>query len=119
MKNSVSQHVCPHCKQPITANNSSQNLSEVISKNEDEIVEEIKTKAVKATMKAIRPLLDKLEEAAKQQSQEAQQSTNTATPDFQSQMQMMQAAAREKMKMRELKVQAKMRNFQGKIAKRS
>lgn len=109
-------------KVSVREKNAMEQLQKVLSKHEESIIEDIKQKAVKATMDAIKPLLDKLEEANNQQkqqlSQQQQQAQNPAVLSYEDQIKNMQVLANEKLKMQELKIQQKMQSLQTKITKR-
>ncbi len=109
-----SSGVCSTCKQPIpdNANNDTTRENEILNEEHELLVELIKNKALKATLRAIQPLLDKLEEATQQQTQEQAQQTP------QDRLMHLQSAALEKMKMQEAKIAEKMKNLQSKVSKR-
>ena len=89
-------------------------LAAIVHKNEEEIIADIKNKALKATLQALLPLLDKLEEASKQQAKEAAQNPII---NYENQLQRIQANAVEKMKLQEQRVQARMQALQHRIIK--
>jgi len=113
MENSSSS-VCSTCKQPNPDNTTNDITSEneILNDDHERIVELIKSKVLKATLRAIQPLLDKLEEATQQQTQKQAQQTP------QDQLMHLQNAALEKMKMQEVKIAEKMKNLQSKVSKR-
>ncbi|AZA90301.1 Uncharacterised protein [Chryseobacterium nakagawai] len=79
-----------------------------VLRHEDEIVNYIKEKAIKETMKSLAPLLEKLEEAVKQQ--EAAPVPVTATPselpsmNYEEQLKKLQEASTAKLRQKEIKI---------------
>jgi len=84
-----------------------------VLRHEDEIITYIRDKAIKETMKSLAPLLEKLEEAVKQQ--EIPQ-VQTATPtqadppmmNYEEQLKRLQEASTAKVKEKELKIMDRM-----------
>ncbi|MEY8760530.1 hypothetical protein [Chryseobacterium tongliaoense] len=89
-----------------------------IISHEDEIINYIKEKATKETMKSLAPLLAKLEEAVKQQqsAQPAVSTTNSGVMNYADQLKSMQEISREKIKAKELKVAERINKLQARIA---
>lgn len=91
--------------------------------HEDEIINYIKDKATKETLKSLAPLLEKLEEAVKQQ-QAYQQSTpvaaaNATNPvpmNYEEQLKKLQEASKGKIKEKELKIVERMNKLQARFA---
>lgn len=79
-----------------------------VLRHEDEIVNYIKEKAIKETMKSLAPLLGKLEEAVKQQ--EAAPAPVTTTPtevpsmNYEEQLKKLQEASTAKLRQKEIKI---------------
>ena len=94
---------------------SSEQIKAFFEEHKEELINEIKDKAVKATMETITPLLEKLQEASKQSAQEI---VADAELSYEDQIKQLQTVAKEKMKMQELKIAEKMKLLQTKIAKR-
>lgn len=109
MKKSQENIVCKTCGKPL------EESIKIDAENEEKMISYIKEKALKAAMSDILPLLEKLQEAALQQSKNA---PNTAELSYEDQIKNMQDIAREKVKMREMKVHGKMKNLQARIAMR-
>ncbi|NML69275.1 hypothetical protein HHL23_05640 [Chryseobacterium sp. RP-3-3] len=85
--------------------------------HEDEIINYIKDKATKETLKSLAPLLEKLEEAVKQQ--EAYQSPAAASPvtmNYDEQLKQLQEASVVKIKDKELKIAERMNKLQIRFA---
>lgn len=85
--------------------------------HEDEIINYIKDKATKETLKSLAPLLEKLEEAVKQQ--QAYQPAATASPaaiSYEEQLKKLQEASRGKIKEKELKITERMNKLQARFA---
>ncbi|SFN05004.1 hypothetical protein SAMN05421594_0644 [Chryseobacterium oleae] len=85
--------------------------------HEDEIINYIKDKATKETLKSLAPLLEKLEEAVKQQ--EAYQSPATAGPvtmNYDDQLKKLQEASVVKIKEKELRIAERMNKLQVRFA---
>jgi len=103
----------------VEKNGPSHDFMPLVLKEEDEIISYIKDKAVKETLKTLAPLLEKLEEAVKQQ-QSNNLPASSSTPNFDSaeQLKRMQEASKDRIKMQELKVAEKVRKLQARIAKR-
>lgn len=81
--------------------------------HEDEIINYIKDKATKETLKSLAPLLEKLEEAVKQQ--EAYQSPAAASPvtmNYDEQLKKLQETSVVKIKEKELKIAERMNKLQ-------
>jgi hypothetical protein len=91
--------------------------------HEDEIINYIKDKATKETLKSLAPLLEKLEEAVKQQ-QAYQQATpvaatTAASPiplSYEDQLKKLQEASKGKIKEKELKIAERMNKLQARFA---
>ncbi|WP_426479391.1 hypothetical protein ACP3T3_08065 [Chryseobacterium sp. CBSDS_008] len=84
-----------------------------VLRHEDEIVNYIKEKAVKETMKSLAPLLEKLEEAVKQQESVQTQPAATYPPEtpvmnYEEQLKKLQEASSAKVKEKELKIMDRM-----------
>lgn len=84
-----------------------------VLRHEDEIVNYIKDKAVKETMKSLAPLLEKLEEAVKQQESAQIQVAAPAPPappvmNYEEQLKKLQEASSAKVKEKELKIMDRM-----------
>lgn len=84
-----------------------------VLRHEDEIVNYIKEKAVKETMKSLAPLLEKLEEAVKQQESVQTQPAATDPPEtpvmnYEEQLKKLQEASSAKIKEKELKIMDRM-----------
>lgn len=84
-----------------------------VLRHEDEIVNYIKEKAVKETMKSLAPLLEKLEEAVKQQESVQTQPAATDPPEtpvmnYEEQLKKLQEASSAKVKEKELKIMDRM-----------
>lgn len=85
-----------------------------VLRHEDEIITYIRDKAIKETMKSLAPLLEKLEEAVKQQ--EIPQVQTAATPaqaeppmmNYEEQLKRLQEASTAKVKEKELKIMDRM-----------
>lgn len=90
-----------------------------VLKNEEEIINYIKEKATKATLTALSPLLEKLEQAVKEH--EAHQSAVAATPEpspmnYEEQLKKLQESSMMKVKEKELKIAERMNKLQVKFA---
>ena len=120
MKSRKGNKTCKTCGQIILEKEQSLTPFQLSDKQEEELIELLTKKAFKASMDKLKPLLDKLEEAAKQQAQErAAMNTNPNTPlTYQEQIQNLQQTAKEKIQMQELKINKRMQNLQSKIIKR-
>lgn len=84
-----------------------------VLRHEDEIVNYIKEKAIKETMKSLAPLLEKLEEAVKQQESVPTQPAAPAAPEtpvmnYEEQLKKLQEASSAKVKEKELKIMDRM-----------
>ncbi|PWN63947.1 hypothetical protein [Chryseobacterium viscerum] len=84
-----------------------------VLRHEDEIVSYIKDKAIKETMKSLAPLLEKLEEAVKQQESAQTQIATQAPPEtpvmnYEEQLKKLQEASSAKVKEKELKIMDRM-----------
>ncbi|WP_027381241.1 hypothetical protein [Chryseobacterium daeguense] len=92
-----------------------------IISNEDEIINYIKEKATKETLKSLAPLLEKLEEAVKQQ-QAYQQAVPAASPanpvamSYEDQLKKLQEVSKGKIKEKELKIAERMNKLQARFA---
>ncbi|WP_449397435.1 hypothetical protein [Chryseobacterium wanjuense] len=90
--------------------------------HEDEIINYIKDKATKETLKSLAPLLEKLEEAVKQQQayqQAAPVAATAASPvpmSYEDQLKRLQEASRGKIKEKELKIAERMNKLQARFA---
>lgn len=88
-----------------------------ILSREDEIIQYIKEKATKETLKSLAPLLEKLEEAVKQQQQET--SSQNSTPhaiNYDEQLKNLQEISKEKVKAQEIKIAERLSKLQAKLA---
>ncbi|WP_213280165.1 hypothetical protein [Chryseobacterium indologenes] len=84
-----------------------------VLRHEDEIITYIKDKAIKETMKSLAPLLEKLEEAVKQQEIPQVQAATPAQADppmmnYEEQLKRLQEASTAKVKEKELKIMDRM-----------
>ncbi|KAA2224042.1 hypothetical protein [Chryseobacterium sediminis] len=84
-----------------------------VLRHEDEIINYIRDKAVKETMKSLAPLLEKLEEAVKQQESPQAQVVTPAPADppmmnYEEQLKRLQEASTAKVKEKELKIMDRM-----------
>lgn len=91
-----------------------------VLRHEDEIVNYIKEKAVKETMKSLAPLLEKLEEAVKQQESVQTQPAATDPPEtpvmnYEEQLKKLQEASSAKVKEKELKIMDRMNKLNAKF----
>ncbi|MBT2620138.1 hypothetical protein [Chryseobacterium sp. ISL-6] len=85
--------------------------------HEDEIINYIKDKATKETLKSLAPLLEKLEEAVKQQqAYQASATTNLPTMNYEEQLKKLQETSKEKIKEKEFKVAERMNKLQIRLA---
>jgi hypothetical protein len=89
--------------------------------NEDEIINYIKDKATKETLKSLAPLLEKLEEAVKQQQayQQAGTVSSAAGPvpvSYEDQLKKLQEASAGRIKEKELKIAERMNKLQARFA---
>ncbi len=110
---------CKKCGQVILEKITSSTPIGLSNEQEDAIVKSLTKKAIKATMAKLKPFLDKLEEAAKQQAQEhANMNTNDAPLSYQEQVQNIQDATKKKIQIQELKINKRLQSLQSKIAKR-
>lgn len=89
--------------------------------NEDEIINYIKDKATKETLKSLAPLLEKLEEAVKQQ--QAYQQAGTVSPaagpvpvSYEDQLKKLQEVSAGRIKEKELKIAERMNKLQARFA---
>lgn len=103
--------ICSTCGQIIQVSLEENTTLQLTEEDKEKLIEEIKNKAVKATMDTIAPLLEKLQQAA-QESQH--KSAGLSTED---QLQKMHEAAREKMNMRQIKLQERLQSLQLKVSK--
>ena len=108
---------CKTCGQLLPKTYKQESVEEVSLEVQEAIIAEIKEKATKATMLAIKPLLEKLEEASKQQSSSMSRLNNVSLSS-EDQIKQMQKTANEKMQMRQMKVQEKTKNLQTKISRK-
>ncbi|ASW73006.1 hypothetical protein IQ37_09960 [Chryseobacterium piperi] len=96
-----------------------EDLMPFVISNEDEIINYIKDKATKETLKSLAPLLEKLEEAVKQQ-----QAYQAATPvsgnpvamTYEEQLKRLQDTSAGKVKEKELKIAERMVKLQARFA---
>ncbi|WP_114819194.1 hypothetical protein [Chryseobacterium sp. KLBC 52] len=84
-----------------------------VLRHEDEIINYIKEKAIKETMKSLAPLLEKLEEAVKQQEAApvpvaAPPPPETPVMNYEDQLKKLQEASTAKVKEKELKIMERM-----------
>ncbi|MFS4430916.1 hypothetical protein [Chryseobacterium sp. GVT01B] len=84
-----------------------------VLRHEDEIITYIRDKAIKETMKSLAPLLEKLEEAVKQQEIPQVQTATPAQADppmmnYEEQLKRLQEASTAKVKEKELKIMDRM-----------
>ncbi|UTX50299.1 hypothetical protein [Chryseobacterium sp. MA9] len=84
-----------------------------VLRHEDEIINYIRDKAIKETMKSLAPLLEKLEEAVKQQEAPQAQAATPAQDDppmmnYEEQLKRLQEASTAKVKEKELKIMDRM-----------
>jgi aspartyl/asparaginyl-tRNA synthetase len=84
-----------------------------VLRHEDEIISYIRDKAVKETMKSLAPLLEKLEEAVKQQESAQTQIATQPPPEtpvmnYEEQLKKLQEASSAKVKEKELKIMDRM-----------
>lgn len=89
--------------------------------NEDEIINYIKDKATKETLKSLAPLLEKLEEAVKQQQAYQQAGTVSSaagpvTVSYEDQLKKLQEASAGRIKEKELKIAERMNKLQARFA---
>lgn len=89
--------------------------------NEDEIINYIKDKATRETLKSLAPLLEKLEEAVKQQQayQQAGTVSSAAGPvpvSYEDQLKKLQEASAGRIKEKELKIAERMNKLQARFA---
>lgn len=85
--------------------------------HEDEIINYIKDKATKETLKSLAPLLEKLEEAVKQQqAYQASSTTTLPTMNYEEQLKKLQETSKEKIKEKEFKVAERMNKLQMRLA---
>jgi hydrogenase maturation factor len=88
--------------------------------HEDEIINYIKDKATKETLKSLAPLLEKLEEAVKQQQayqQPVLTSNNSPTPmNYDEQLKKLQETSKNRIKEKELKITERMNKLQARFA---
>lgn len=91
-------------------------FSDILS-HEDEIIQYIKDKATKETLKSLAPLLEKLEEAVKQQQQVTpSQPSTTSVINYDEQLKNLQEISKEKVKAQEIKVAERLSKLQAKLA---
>lgn len=88
--------------------------------NEDEIINYIKDKATRETLKSLAPLLEKLEEAVKQQQAYQQSGTvSSAGPvpvSYEDQLKKLQEVSAGRIKEKELKIAERMNKLQARFA---
>lgn len=78
-----------------------------VLRHEDEIITYIRDKAIKETMKSLAPLLEKLEEAVKQQ-ESPQAQADAPMMNYEEQLKRLQEASTAKVKEKELKIMDRM-----------
>jgi len=107
---------------PVEAEIVEEDIMPFIISHEDEIINYIKDKATKETLKSLSPLLEKLEEAVKQQ-QAFQQSTpvaaasaNPVPMSYEEQLKKLQEASKGRIKEKELKIVERMNKLQARFA---
>ncbi|WP_292009111.1 hypothetical protein [Chryseobacterium sp.] len=87
-----------------------------ILSHEDEIIQYIKDKATRETLKSLAPLLEKLEEAVKQQQVNNSASViNPSAINYEEQLKHMHDVSKEKIKAKELKIAEKLIKIQSRI----
>ena len=91
-----------------------------VLRHEDEIINYIKDKAVKETMKSLAPLLEKLEEAVKQQEAAPMPAAAPPPPDapvmnYEEQLKKLQEASTAKVKEKELKIMERMNKLNSRL----
>ena len=88
--------------------------------HEDEIINYIKDKATKETLKSLAPLLEKLEEAVKQQQsyqQPAAAASNPGVPmSYEEQLKKLQETSKSRIKEKELKITERMNKLKARFA---
>jgi hypothetical protein len=88
-----------------------------VLRHEDEIIDYIKDKAVKATLTSLAPLLEKLEEAVKeQQTYQSSAVSSPVTMNYEEQLKKLQETSVEKIKDKELKIAERMNKLQVRFA---
>ncbi|KPH15174.1 hypothetical protein AMQ68_07215 [Chryseobacterium sp. ERMR1:04] len=105
----------PESSAPNTDPSEDEIMSSIIFTNEDEIIQYIKDKATKETMKSLAPLLEKLEEAVKQQQQISPPQSSIVNPtmvNYEEQLKSLQEISKEKIKAKELKVAERFNKLQ-------
>lgn len=105
----------PESSAPNTDPSEDEIMSSIILTNEDEIIQYIKDKATKETMKSLAPLLEKLEEAVKQQQQISSPQSSIVNPtmvNYEEQLKSLQEISKEKIKAKELKVAERFNKLQ-------
>ena len=96
-----------------------EDLMPFVITNEDEIINYIKDKATKETLKSLAPLLEKLEEAVKQQQAYQAASSTTGNPvamSYEEQLKKLQETSSGKVKEKELKIAERMNKLQIRFA---
>lgn len=105
----------PESSAPNTDPSEDEIMASIILTNEDEIIQYIKDKATKETMKSLAPLLEKLEEAVKQQQQISPPQSSIVNPtmvNYEEQLKSLQEISKEKIKAKELKVAERFNKLQ-------
>lgn len=105
----------PESSAPNTDPSEDEIMASIIFTNEDEIIQYIKDKATKETMKSLAPLLEKLEEAVKQQQQISPPQSSIVNPtmvNYEEQLKSLQEISKEKIKAKELKVAERFNKLQ-------
>ncbi|MBK1897324.1 hypothetical protein [Chryseobacterium paridis] len=96
-----------------------EDLMPFVINNEDEIINYIKEKATKETLKSLAPLLEKLEEAVKQQQAYQAAAPVTGNPvamSYEEQLQKLQETSRGRIKEKEMKITERMNKLQARFA---
>lgn len=95
-----------------------ENMMPFVIKNEDKIINYIKDKATKETLKSLSPLLEKLEEAVREQQAYQANPKIPAGPaglSYEEQLKKLQDVSKDKIKEKELKVAERMLKLQARI----
>ncbi|MCJ7932670.1 MAG: hypothetical protein MUW56_03280 [Chryseobacterium sp.] len=88
-----------------------------VLRHEDEIINYIKDKATKETLKSLSPLLEKLEEAVKQQDcQSSEAAEAPAIMNYEEQLKKLQEASMAKVKEKELKIAERMNKLNTRLS---
>jgi len=117
---SVSTPVVVEVVEPIEPEVVEEDIMPFVLKNEEEIINYIKDKAVKATLTSLTPLLEKLEQAVQEhQAYQANAAAATAEPapmDYEAQLKKLQESSMVKVKEKELKIAERMNKLQVRFA---